>query len=455
MKKIKRIMFSALALSLLCISSSYAEDVAVSNAATAAVSNLPAAQTSSEVVEVSNKTAPKLVAPVVEDSKSANQSAAKKAVGSKKLDLRAVIFDPSADFKAQAEAEGREMTRLEDAEYDLHEALHGEIVETSKLSRNGVLNKYLTAYPKKGPLKSVTITNAYRGDLQNIWLGENYQNTQYATDSAFTMIEGKSRNGKVGFRSMWCYNPGKDGHDFFNDVWGDQYITYNFNPRDQFLAGYARNAGGLEGWMSPLSLPFFGRSQIAKTYNNVRSLTAKVQGNHKYYEYSAGIGSAGRYFMDWVPGGEFIGSFGIKPLAKANGKYGNLAMGGGITAGNAEARYEVGNAYIDYEYKRINATLEYGSARGSNGSTGFTTNLSEGYAGTIAYRLTPKIQILGRYDQFDPNKDKKNDIRREYTVGLNYFLKEQSVKLMVNYTVYSIETGIFGSQIIIGTQFII
>lgn len=159
--------------------------------------------------------------------------------------------------------------------------------------------------------------------------------------------------------------------------------------------------------------------------------------------------------MDWFPGPEFIGSVGIKPLGKTNGKYGKLLMGGGLQAGNAQKNYTVGSAYVDYEYKRLNATVEYASADGSNGSTGFSALQSEGMNGTIAYRVTPKLQVLARYDQFDANKSKKNDIRREYTAGLNYFIKDQTLRLMLNYTVYSIETGVFGSKILLGTQIIL
>lgn len=410
---------------------------------------------SSPILNVSNKSEPVLIPPVVEDPKLSNQKKSKKQEVSKKMDLRAVIFDPDADFKAQAEDEGREMTRLEKAEDSVHEALHGEVTETSKLSRRGLLAKELTVKPEGGIFESLNLWAAYKGSLQDSWLGDQYANSVYDTDSTFVVLEGKLKDKKTSFRSMFLVNPGKEGHDFFNDIWGDQYIMYSWTKQDQLLVGYSRNAVGIEGSASPLVLPLFARSQIAKAYNNVRALGAKAQGEHKLYSYNIGMFSSGRYFMDWFPGPEFVGSFGIKPLGMTNGKYGKLLIGGGLDAGNSDSHYAVGSAYVDYEYKRLNATVEYGSADGSNGSTGFTTNRSEGINGTIAYRITPKWQVLVRYDQFDPNKDKKNDIRREYTAGINYFLKEQSLRLMLNYTVYSIETGVYGSKILIGTQIIL
>ncbi len=451
MKKNIRVLLLVIALPFICVNDSFADELKTVDSE----SPFLISQDVSELVEVSNKSAPKLVTPVLEDLKSTNQNSIKKRSASKKIDLKAIIFDPNADFKAQAQEQGREMTRLEAAEDSVHEALHGEVTETSKLSRKGLLDKYLTVRPETGPLESLNLWGSYKGSLQDSWVGENYTNTVYDTDSLFTVFEGKFKDKKTSFRSMFLLGPSyKVGHDFFNDVWGDQYIMYSWSKQDQLLAGYSRNSVGIEGSSSPTTLPFFLRSQIAKNYNNIRALGAKAQGSHKYYNYNIGMFSSGRYFMDWFPGPEFVGSFGIKPLAFANGKYGNLLLGGGLNAGNAESNYTVGSAYVDYEYKRFNATIEYGSADGSNGSTGFTKNQSEGINGTIAYRVTPKWQVLARYDQFDPNKNKANDIRREYTAGVNYFIKEQALKLMLNYTLYSIENGTYGSRILVGTQLI-
>jgi hypothetical protein len=414
------------------------------------LSEVSSSQPKSDIVEVSSVT-PTLVTPKVEES----PTVAPKKHTSQKIDLRAIIFDPNADFKAQAAEENREMTKMEAAEYGMHEALHGEVTETSKLSRKGLLADKTTIKLKEGPIESLSPWYAYKGSFQNIWNGANYQNTLYDTDTNFAVLEGKFRNKKTSFRIMGLFNQGKEGHDFFNDVWGDVYIMHSLTKQDQILVGYSRNSVGIEGSSSPVILPFFARSQIAKTYNNVRALGVKAQGSHKMYDYNIGVFSAGRYFLDWFPGPEFVASAAIKPLGMTDGRWGKLLIGGGIDAGNSDNRYTVGSAYIDYEYKRWNATIEYGSADGSNGSTGCTKNQSEGFNGTLAYRISPRLQALVRYDQFDPNKNKVNDIRREYTVGLNYFIKEQSVRLMVNYIMYSIENGTYGSKILLGTQIIL
>lgn len=370
----------------------------------------------------------------------------------RKIDLKAVIFDPDADFKAQATEENREMTKTEELEESIHEALHGEISTMSKMSKKGLLDKYLTIKPEGGIIDSMTLYTGYRGYTSNIWSGENYANTLYTEELLSPTIDGKFKDKKTSFRSMFFLQPGKPQHDFFNDFLGDQFIQYAWSKNDQVLFGYKRITNGIEGSMGPYTLPFVTRSQIDRTYNNARSLGVKAQGQHKWYNYSAEFGSAGRYFIDWFPGPEVAASFDVKPLGGTNGKYGNLIIGSAVNAGNAEGRYTVGSAYIDYEYKRLNATVEYGSAEGSNGSTGYSANHSEGFNGTIAYRLTPRLQVLARYDHFDPNKEKANDIRREYTAGINYFIKDQALRLLVNYTMYSVESGLYGSMIYVGTQ---
>ena len=40
---------------------------------------------------------------------------------------------------------------------------------------------------------------------------------------------------------------------------------------------------------------------------------------------------------------------------------------------------------------------------------------------TAGWKFNPHWQLIGRVDQFDPNRDVSNDLRREYTIGLNWF----------------------------------
>lgn len=411
-----------------------------------------APSTQTPEIPVSNSAqVPILTAPVVEDTKRILKPA------NRKIDLHAIIFDPTVTVKAPEDAE--EMTKAEVAKYKIHEALHGEV---SAASTKGLLEDTMKMTFEKGPIESLAPWVDYNGCFQNVWSGAKYQNTLYGVNFQDVGINGKFRTKddpasgkKTVFRIM--FNTGKEitGNTYLQSFPADIYVMRYWTKDDQIMAGYARAAVGIEGGESPFTIPFFARSQISRTYGNVRTLGVKAQGNHKYYDYSMGFFSSGRFFKDFFPGPEFTGLVSVKPLAFTDGKWGKITTGGSLNAGNAESHYVVGGAHLIYEYKRLKASFEYASADGSNGSTGFSNKQSEGYYGTLAYRITPRIQALIRYDKFDPNKSAANDMRTEYTAGLNYFIKGQALKLMVNYVYYTVENGTYGSRIMVGTQVIL
>lgn len=411
----------------------------------------PAPTSASPIVEVSNKTAPVLVAPVVADSKGWLKPA------NRKVDLHAIIFDPTVTVKPPEDAD--EMTKAELAKYNLKEALHCQV---SAPSTKGLLEDTMKMTFEKGFIESIAPWIDFGSAFTNSWVGEKYTNTTYGINFNDVGFNGKFRTNddpasgkKTVFRVM--FNTGKEivGNTYLQSFLADNYIMRYWSKDDQVLLGYARAAVGIEGGESPFTIPFFGRSQISRTYGNIRTLGVKAQGVHKLYDYSAGFFSSGRYFKDFFPGPEFTGLFSLKPLGLTDGKYGKITMGGSLNSGNAESSYCVRGGHLIYDYKRLKASFEYASADGSNGSTGFTTNQSEGYYGTLAYRITPRLQALVRYDNFDPNKNKANDMRTEYTAGLNYFVKGQALKLMLNFVYYTVENGTYGSRIMTGTQIIL
>ena len=69
--------------------------------------------------------------------------------------------------------------------------------------------------------------------------------------------------------------------------------------------------------------------------------------------------------------------------------------------------------------------------------------------------ITKKLQVLACYDQFTPNKEFSENKKREITLGLNYFIKGQALKVMLNYVFR--EDSIAGNshRIILGTQVVL
>ena len=75
--------------------------------------------------------------------------------------------------------------------------------------------------------------------------------------------------------------------------------------------------------------------------------------------------------------------------------------------------------------KNYGQIFEAAIADGYNGSNGISENKACGFAATAGWKFNPHWQLIGRVDQFDPNRDVSNDLRREYTIGLNWFIKDR------------------------------
>lgn len=456
MKKImKRAIFVVL-LASSCVNFCFAQDNPLTTSPTneagkssiapeSNVSNFSAGNSQGPTVELTKQLTPVVVMPVEKPS-------AEKKEKLKPIDLKAVIFDPDAKFDAQAEAENREMTKMEEAQYNLHEALHGEV---QALGTKGLLADQMKMEFEKGPIESLAPWIDYNGYFSNIWAGEDYKNTLYSINFADIGVNGKMRDGKTAFRLMFSPVKYVEGNTYFNSFFADNYVTRKVGKNNTILVGHTWIPLGIEGKESPLVWQFFTRSQLSSRYSGVRALGTKVMGNYKWADYHLGVYSSGRAFKDFFPGPEVAGWVEFKPLAATGGKYGKLTVGSGFNAGNAQSHYAVLSGAVNYEYKRFRAITEFGTANGSNGAAGYSANKSAGINGTLSYRVTPKLQALVRYDKFDPNTEKDNDIRTEYTAGLNYFLKDHAAKLMLNYVLYSLQNGTYGSKIMVGTQIIL
>ena len=240
------------------------------------------------------------------------------------------------------------------------------------------------------------------------------------------------------------------------NLFADMYIATNKIPHHRILIGNSRPPVGLEGAYGPFVLPFLARSQISRNFGTVRKLGAKVAGTYSLMDYDFGVYSSDTYFQEFFPGAEFIGRVDLKPLGKTDGKYGKLLVGGSMDAGHRDNNFCVVGAHVQYEYKRFMANFEWAQANGYNGTAGYSTDKhASGFYATVAYMLTKKLQILARYDEFDPNREIANNNKREYYVGLNYFVKGQGLKFILNYVFCQNDAAKDSHRIMLGTQLLI
>lgn len=314
----------------------------------------------------------------------------------------------------------------------------------------------LTLKSETAPVQSTHLWAAYSG-AYNINIAENGDTGSHYSDGFINVgIDGKFKGGKEDFRLMFNFAPAH-GRTFWNNLPADMYIATNRIPHHRILLGNSRPPVGVEGGQSPFTLPFVNRAQISRTYGTVRKFGIRVMGNYDLFEYDLGGYSSDTYFKKFFPGVEFTGWATLKPLGKTDGRYGKLRIGGGINAGQYESEgFFVAGAFASYEYKRFFANFEWAQADGSNGVAGFSPKQSMGFYTTMGYKITPKLQLVARYDQFNPDRNIAGNWRREISAGINYFVKgHQGLKLMLNYVFCQYHGQQDSHRIMVGTQILI
>lgn len=315
-----------------------------------------------------------------------------------------------------------------------------------------LLKEELTFYPQKGAISKVQFYGAYQGDLSSSWQKGDYD---FGYDYNYGQIGaiGKFRNTKTDFKVVLNPKP-NNNFNYMQHFVAEAYLVNNNIPHHKVVVGFSRNQVGKEGGSSSYILPFVTRSQIARNFGSTRALGVRLIGNYSLLDYNLALNSSDRFFRDWFPGTEFTGWVDFKPLGKTDGKYGRLIIGGGLNAGKNVTNYTVGSLYVAYKYKKLWTNFEYGIADGYNG-TAVSTNKAMGFNGTIGYKIIPQLQVIARYDFFDPNRDTDHNNRQEYTAGINYFIKGQALRLILNYVFCQNQATQDSHRIIFATQLLL
>lgn len=316
-----------------------------------------------------------------------------------------------------------------------------------------LFEEVLTKNFDKSPIKTMHLFGYYRSNLSYDFEPDD-NDLKYNYNDIDVGVNGKFRNNKNYYELRLRFTPTND-YDFFQYLPSNIYVANTSIPHHTVIVGNTRTATGYEGSKSSTVIPFVARSQISRNFGNTRKLGVRVKGNYDLVEYDLGGYSSDTYFRKFFPGAEFAGWISLKPLGKTDGKYGRLKLGSGVTAGQHDINYTVLGAYASYEYKNFYTNFEWGKADGYNGAKALSSNRAEGLYTTVGYRITPKIQFITRYDQYKPDLDYSADIRREYTAGINYFIKGQAVKLMLNYVFCQNDVKDDSHRLILGTQFLL
>lgn len=310
-------------------------------------------------------------------------------------------------------------------------------------------------YSEDSAWDSLHLWGAYGAHTNFNFSQNEYINADYAFDVINVGLDGKLKDNNADFRIMFNVSP-LSSRNFAQNFFADMYIGTNKIPHHRLWVGNTRPPVGVEGSYSPYVLPFVTRSQIARNFGTVRKLGARISGDYSLIDYDFGLYSSDTYFQEFFPGTEFIGWVNFKPLGKTDGRYGKLKIGGGIQSGDRNCDYTVTGAYVGYEYKKWLLNFEWADANGYNGPIGHAIDKhANGFYSTLAYRITPKLQALIRYDEFDPNKNIADNKKREYVLGFNYFIKGQALKLIFNYVFCQNESSKDSHRLMLGTQILL
>ena len=298
------------------------------------------------------------------------------------------------------------------------------------------------------------IWGAYNAYIDNSISDNGSYNGEYVFNALNVGFDGFLKN-NADFRIMLGF-PINSTRNYVQTLFSDVYIASNKIPHHRIQIGYYRPQVGIDGGSSAYTLEFLGRSQIGRTFGTARKLGARVKGDYSFIDYDFGVYSSDTFLQEFFPGAEFISWVNLKPLAKVEDKYGKLKIGGGIDAGHRDNNFMVTGAYVGYEYKKFMAEFEWAQGNGYNGYADRSTRKhASGFYTTLGYMITKRLQILGCYDQFNPDRHIAGNNKREFTLGLNYFIKGQALRVMLNYAFCQNDCSKDSHRIMLGTQILI
>ncbi len=315
-----------------------------------------------------------------------------------------------------------------------------------------LFKEQLTHNFEKGPLENIHLWGVVQTNMTTTIPEAGDTDTLFKAGLVNVLLDGKLKGNKENFFVMFDVTP-QNNRGFMQQFVQDVFIETNRIPHHKILVGNSRPGVGIEGAQSPYTLPLAARSQISRNLANARKFGVRVRGNYSFADYDFGGYSSDTYFSSFFPGAEFNGWVNFKPLAKTNNKFGQINLGGGIATGARNStEFMVSGAHLGYEYKNLWTRAEYANADGSNGGDGLTNKKRQGWYVTLGYRITKKLELILRYDDFDPNKNIAHNNQREYTAGMNYYVKGQALKLILNYVYCQNQNKIDSHRIIVGTQ---
>ncbi len=211
----------------------------------------------------------------------------------------------------------------------------------------------------------------------------------------------------------------------------DLIIFYQVHPQARIAVGQMHYPLTMEGLQGSADLDFIDRAIIAgREYGDRRDIGVCVSGSGTVAEYALGMfGGAGTNITDTNNSKDFAGRV-VFNVAKnihvgASGYYGpknQLATDLSTVKRN--------RAGFEFAYLGNHFSIKSEFMQGSEGSIN-----NRGYYGTVTYTRNSKVQFGARFEGWDGNLDLSDNGEYMTTLGVNYKLKGNAAKIMVNYLI--------------------
>ncbi len=219
----------------------------------------------------------------------------------------------------------------------------------------------------------------------------------------------------------------------------DAYITLDYNKNLQVQIGQFKVPLSLEGLQANAKLDTVERTLFASdrarggNYGAVWDTGVMIRGTlSDHADYQAGLfNGSGEHHNDVDRNDQkaLIGRFVVRPPFLKGLQVGSSGAWGGRARADRLRRDRLG-AEVVFSQSHFTFKSEWMVGKDSE-----THRL--GYYTHFAYRLTPKLEAIFRYDSWDPDTRLETNpltvTERDYVAGFNYFFTENNVKFQFNY----------------------
>jgi len=103
-----------------------------------------------------------------------------------------------------------------------------------------------------------------------------------------------------------------------------------------------------------------------------------------------------------------------------------------LASGTNRFNRDLYNGFVAYKKDKVGVQAEYLSGRTQVRDMASSLNNVRGYYGSLSYLFAPRLEGAFRYDYFDANRSAAAAGVRDYTLGLNYYIKGNNAKIQTN-----------------------